>query len=116
MIEIGKFNRKGMIQRRVLTTNAIGEDIQSWTDHKPAWAQILPVSAREIVNGAQTYGDATYIIRFRYIPNLVVTGNDRLVWCGRVFNFIGPPINYQDANQFCEVRAVEVQQESDDSS
>lgn len=108
MIDIGKFDRKGVIQRRSLTANSIGEDIQSYADYKAAWAQIVPVSAREKLNGAQIDSDVTHILRFRLITDL--TANDRFVYNGRVFNFAGTPINYREGNYMTEVHAVEAAQ------
>lgn len=115
MIEIGKFNRKGTIQRRVLTPDALGEDIESWTDYKEdVWTQVMPISARQYINAEQIDDDVTHILRFRYIPGLVST--DRFVYCGRIFNFSGAPINYQERSEISEVRAIEVPPEPDDDS
>jgi len=114
MIQVGKLNKKGTIERRVLTTNAIGEDITSYEAFREVWAQIMPVSAREYVNGAQHDDDTSHILRFRYIPNLRAT--DRFIYCGRVFNFNGAPINYQEGNWMSEVKATEVTTEPDDET
>jgi SPP1 family predicted phage head-tail adaptor len=114
MIQVGKLNKKGTIERRVLTTNAIGEDITSYETFREVWAQIMPVSAREYVNGAQHDDDTSHILRFRHIPNLRAT--DRFIYCGRVFNFNGAPINYQEGNWMSEVKATEVTSEPDDET
>ena len=41
MIAAGKFDKKGMLERRDLTTDSIGEEIESWsTLEDNVWAQI----------------------------------------------------------------------------
>jgi SPP1 family predicted phage head-tail adaptor len=115
MIEAGKLNRKGDIQRRVLTPDEFGEDVESWVDLvTDVWAQIMPISARGYVHGEQLTDDITHIIRFRYVAGLVAT--DRFMYDGRVFNFSSAPIDYKDGHYMTEVRAIEVLSEPVEST
>lgn len=114
-VEIGKFKNIVTIQRRTLAPDALGEEIESWSNYKTnVHAQIQPVTARELVNGKQIDSNITHIIRFRYIPDLVST--DRIVYGTRIFNFDGPPINYQERNEITEITAIEVIPDPDDDS
>ena len=114
-VEIGKFNKLCTIQRRTITQDEIGGEIESYSNHVTnVWAQILPVSAREFVNGKQIDSNVTHIIRTRYIPGLVAT--DRIIYNSRIFNFSAAPINYQESNEITEITAIEVIPEPDDDS
>ena len=115
MIRPGSFNRKGIIQRRAISVDELGEEVEAWENFvEDVWAQVMPISARGYVHGEQIADDVTHIIRFRYIAGLVAA--DRFIYSIRIFNFVGAPINFQDGNYMTEVRAIEIIAEPEDSA
>ena len=106
-IRSGQLRHKGAIQQATETRDAVGGVVRSWADVVPAWwAQVRPITAREMLSGAQITQEVTHIIRGRVVPGVTITPSMRFVWNGRTFNFVGV-INSQERDIMLEITAME---------
>lgn len=62
----GKLDRKIEIQSRVETQNSFGEAVITYTTFANVWAEVIPLSGRELFAAAQIYPEAQMRIRIRY--------------------------------------------------
>lgn len=83
----GNLRNKAEIQEIGTTTNEYGEiedgDFIKFAD---VWCSITPVSGRESFLSNTDFSKTTHKIKMRYIAG--VNASMRLVWQGRVFNFL----------------------------
>lgn len=59
-------NRKIILQSPSGTRNAIGERVTTWTDVATVWAEISPLSVRDLLAAGQMQSEVTHRIRVRY--------------------------------------------------
>jgi len=65
-MQSGKLDRRIEIQSRSVTQNSYGEAIISYSTVATVWAEVLPLSGRELFAAAQKYPEAQMKIRIRY--------------------------------------------------
>lgn len=73
----GKYNQLVTIQAPSATTDSIGGQPTSWVDVRQGWAEIKPMSGREVQAAQQLNSGAMYRIAMRAQP---LTTSQRLVW------------------------------------
>lgn len=81
----GKLRHLVTINRYTPTTSAVtGEKLAGYTAATPqVWAEIVPLSGRELLNAQQIVTDSTHQIRMRYTAN--VSHRDQILFNGRTF-------------------------------
>ncbi len=95
MPEIGDLQHRVTIQIVEETVDSVGEIIQSWTDVATRWAQIEPLSGREIEQYKSTQASVSHKVTLRHFPGLSFT--NRFMTGDRVFN-IASVINLNEAD------------------
>lgn len=101
----GRLRHKGEIQSETKSRDAFGGESVSWSKVADVWAEVRPVSAKEMLSGAQITQDVTHVIRFRPLST-DVTPSMRFRWNGRSFNFT-QVLNIQERDILVECLAVE---------
>lgn len=71
MIEAGRLAHRVTIQNFTISRNSIGEEVKSWTDVATVWAEIRPLSARELINAKAAMAQVTKRITIRYRAGLL---------------------------------------------
>lgn len=64
-----------------------GQRLQSWTDVASYWAEVRPLSGRELVNAQQIRTDVSHSITLRADVGSIMT-KDRFVFGSRHFNLV----------------------------
>lgn len=62
----GRLRRRVALQRRVLTANTYGEQVETWETLATVWAAVEPVRGREFWAARQTLSEATARILIRH--------------------------------------------------
>ena len=102
----GNLRNKAMIQSIGTTTDEFGQVVNGdYTDFKPVWCSITPISGKESFLSNADYSKTTHMIRIRYIDG--VNTSQQLVWRGRKFNFIGVK-NTSERDKQIEIKAEEI--------
>ncbi len=85
-MESGKLDRRVTIQRRIETQNEYGEAVITYADEVTVWAEVLPLSGRELFLAAQTVPEAQLKINIRWRPEL--TERHRIFYDGLVWDIL----------------------------
>jgi len=93
------------IQECTSTPDALGQLTISWGTTQSAWAQIMPLTARELYFTKTVRPETTHRITMRYFPDL--TAAHRIKKGDRIFNILGL-INENELKKTWLVDAVEV--------
>lgn len=93
-MEAGKLDRRVRLQAPAEMKNAIGEGVRSWVDIATVWAQIEPLSSRELLAQRREVSDVSTRIRIRYRPG--ITAAMRIVHGSNVYRIDGAPIDVDD--------------------
>lgn len=79
----GLMRHRLVIQRPVLTKDAVGGDVQTWPTFVTVWGQVRPLSGREAYEGQRVTTTASHFMTIRYRDD--ITPQMRVVWHGRTF-------------------------------
>jgi len=107
MMQAGTLRHRVNIQRRTLSRNAYGEELDVWSDEGPArWAAIEPLSGRELQQAQQVQAEVTHQVRLRWCVDLDLTPAKRIRFRTRVFDIVSVR-NVREANVELLVLCVE---------
>ena len=95
MSRIGKYRQRIEIQSATVTANEFGEQEQSWNTDSTEWAQIEPLSGREIEYAKALVAEVTHKVSLRYRSG--VTVSQRVKFGSRLFD-INAAINVEELN------------------
>jgi SPP1 family predicted phage head-tail adaptor len=104
-MRIGDMRKRVVIQRATVAADDFGQDIPTWSNLATVWAQVRPLSGRELVNARQVKDTVSHKITTR--QSVTITPADRLVLGTRVFN-IESVIKTDELNQWLEILATEL--------
>lgn len=88
-MNIGKLDRRIMIQRKTTTRSASGAEVVTWANWKPVWASKADQGSREFRAAGALFDETTTLFGIRYLPGL--TGQERIVYRGVNYDIIGAP-------------------------
>ena len=69
-MQAGRLTQRVRIEQPVVTRNALGEEILGWTTFAEVWAEVRPLSTRELVTLRAEYAEVTTMITIRYRPGI----------------------------------------------
>lgn len=93
-MEAGKLNKRITIQKMVPKSSASGQQGGEWEDVYTVWAQVKCTSPRTINDEGVVQHEATY--KFFIRKRKGITAQMRVKWDGRIFNLVGPPVDWAD--------------------
>lgn len=76
------------------TTDAHGQPVPDWKTFAERWAWIQPISGNERYINQQLVASLTHKIMLRYLAG--VTAQMRVLFKGRVFEIVAPPVNWEE--------------------
>lgn len=109
VIRAGDLRKRVTIQSRNVTQDAAGQAIDNWTTLFVGWAEILPLTGRELMAAQAVQSSATHNIHMRYrteFANPKAVADMRAVYMSRVFN-IHAALNQDERNRMVELVAEE---------
>ena len=78
MTQIGAMRHRVTIQHPLETRTDSGHVTHSWKDLRTVWADVRPLSGRELLSAQQVQSDTTHKVTIRYMDG--VDNKNRLVW------------------------------------
>lgn len=87
----GRLRQRVTLEREAATKNEFSEEVSTWTPYATRWADVRPQGGREFWAAQQVIDDLSHEVRLRYMPG--IRAKDRLVYRGRVFDIVSPPVN-----------------------
>lgn len=85
-IAAGHLRHKVQIQSRSATKDGFGQESMTWTTALTVWADIQPLSGRELIAAQAQMAETTHTVVIRYRAG--ITPANRVVYQGRVFNVL----------------------------
>lgn len=86
MIRPGELRERVTVQIASGATNALGEQVLTWSNSSAVWASVEGVSAREAMQFGQAQNTITHKVQLRYLPGL--TQQMRFAWRSRTLEII----------------------------
>jgi len=110
----GRLQWRVQLQRHAPTTDAEGSPADDWATFATVWADVQPLTARELLEAAQAEGQISHQVTIRYRRD--VTHNTRLLFNAgdgagsRVLDVVAAPIdvgmNHRELQLLCQERQV----------
>lgn len=69
-MNIGKLRHRIIIQTQRLRPSVYGAAVPEWGDLHTVWAEVKPISGRELLLANQIHAETTTQIWLRYLPNI----------------------------------------------
>lgn len=105
-MQAGKLRHLVTIQKYVEGRDAMGGITKDYVEFSKAWASIQPMLGREKYTEQRVHSEQTHRINMRYIPG--VESTMRILFDGRVFELVGPPINFMERNTYLTFNVKEL--------
>ena len=86
MPDFGRYRERIVLQQKTLAANAIGEQAEMWATLATVWANVRPMSGRELVRAGAVMTETVWIIRIRHRSD--VTTQIRATWRGKTLEFV----------------------------
>ncbi|MBE3570988.1 MAG: phage head closure protein [Bacillales bacterium] len=93
-------------QKFVSGTDQDGFPTESWEDVKTVWSMVKTIQGREYYAAAAVQAENTVRFVVRYTKE--IDSSMRIVYKGRIFEIVAPPINDDEANKTLTIIAKEV--------
>ncbi len=109
VIRAGQLRNRITIQQRVTQQDAAGQPVDSWVTLFTCWADVSPLTGRELLAAAAVQSSVTHAITVRYRPEFAVpkdVARMRVVFSGRYFN-IHAALNQDERNRVVILRSEE---------
>lgn len=103
---IGSLRKQVSVQAEVLGADSAGGYTPAWTTRATVWAEIEPLSGREVLAAQHLEGRVTHRVTMRWRDDLTITPAQRLLIAGRAFN-IRSVLNRGERNQWLDILAEE---------
>lgn len=85
-VRAGDLTRRITIQQRATTRDTFGQQTTTWTDLLSCWAQIEPMSGRELITAQAVNSEITHTVTILYRSQIKPAM--RVVYQGRIFNIV----------------------------
>lgn len=90
-MKAGRLRHRITLERETVTKNQFGEEVPEWAPYATRWAEVRPQGGKEFWAAQQVIDDLSHEVRLRYMPG--IQAKDRLIYDGRVFDIVSPPVN-----------------------
>ncbi len=87
----GKLRHRVALMKATTTEDAYGEEVKTWGESAKFWAQVVPLSGKEIFESHTLQNVQGYKVRFRPRKDISVT--DRVIWNGVTLEIETPAID-----------------------
>lgn len=109
-IQAGKLRHSITIQAKSTARDACGGELPaSWVTFATVRASVEPLQGREYMSASGERAEATTRFRLRYLPG--VTASMRVLFEGRVFVLVSPPIDPNMQHRESHLMTVETEEE-----
>jgi SPP1 family predicted phage head-tail adaptor len=92
----GRLRHEITIEAHGTANDGAGNWTETWDDRGTVWAEIKPLTGRELYAAQAVSPQTTHRVTMRYWPGL--TAEHRLKFGSRIFHLEGPPVNPGETN------------------
>jgi SPP1 family predicted phage head-tail adaptor len=87
-MEAGKLNRRITLETNTTTRSKSGQEINTWGDAVPVWAEVLQPTAKEVFEADQLSAIQTAVFKIRYRSG-ISAAKTRVTFDGQTYNITG---------------------------
>lgn len=102
----GALRHRVTIQKPREGQSRAGQPVQEWDEVATVWAAVEPLRGREYWAAAQVQAEATTRVRIRYRKG--IRPDMRVVYGGRIFQIVAPPIDPEERHREIHLMCKEV--------
>jgi SPP1 family predicted phage head-tail adaptor len=105
----GDLRHRVRIQKRSVVTDTFGAQSHVWTDVATVWADISPMSGRELLAAQAINVDISHVVTIRYQPQFAspkAVAAMRILYGERIFN-ISAPRDVDERHRQIELQCAE---------
>lgn len=89
-MQAGKLDRRIVLQRATVTTDAFNQPVSTWATLATVWASATPISDGERARAGEVFSNINMRFQIRYSSVVaLVDTRDRVVFDGRVYDLVG---------------------------
>ena len=96
-MQAGMLRNRVEIEAHIEERDEGGGVVERWERQLTRWVDIRPIRGAEVFQTQALDPRITHKVTMRYLPSL--TASHRLVFDGRVFNIVTPPLNTGERNE-----------------
>jgi len=101
MKDAGTLRHRIRIEQPTEVKDQFGHRTKVWTELVSCWAEVRPAGSNERLVAHQMQSGQTHVVTVRWQPVMdSVSGENRIVFNGRLFNIIGKPRNYTERDTY----------------
>lgn len=93
----GQLRKRIRLQQRSSAQDSSGEQVHVWSDVATVWAEISPVTGRELQAAGAVQQEASHTVTMRYRAGL--DASMRILYGTRIFNIVAPPIDEDERHR-----------------
>jgi len=85
----GNLRRRVQIQARAAGQDSLGQPLTDWATITTVWADVEPLSGRELIKAQATLSEVTHLVTIRYqaqFADPLAMAKNRILYGTRVFN------------------------------
>jgi len=69
----GSLDRKITIQKKTVSQNTFGEEVETWSTFSKVWAKVIPLRGQERFESKQVNAELDTMFRIRYLTGVLPT-------------------------------------------
>lgn len=96
-MNIGSLRHRISIQKPVKQKDELNQSTLNWVDFKRVWSRMITLKGKEYIAAAATKSENTVRFVVRYTKD--IDESMRILYKGRVFEIVAPPINDDEMNR-----------------
>lgn len=85
-VDSGKLRTRVEVQNRTTARDGYGDALETWGTAATVWAEVVPLSGRELWAAQQAQADVTTRVRIRYRSDVTVSPRTRIKIGTRILN------------------------------
>ena len=107
VVALGSLKHRISIQAMTRTDDGLGGAEETWATETTRWANIRPLSGKELFQAQQVESKVTHEVTIRYDSNLTIDATRRILYGTRTFE-IHAVINIDESNKYYKLLCSEI--------
>lgn len=108
MIRAGQLKDFVTVSKPSNSADSSGQRDGSFVRFSQAWAEVVQLSGKELIEARQLYSAVTTRVRMRFTDAKGINGSMRITVEGRILSIIAPPIDVDRKRQLVELLCQEL--------
>lgn len=103
----GDLRHRINIETESLAPDGLGGQVVNWVLFASVFCALWPTSGKETMQNLALEAKISHKVRIRYLAG-IKAGTFRVNYNGRIFQIVGPPINWEERNIYLDMLCLEI--------